>query len=116
MPHEPLVTERAWELAAAGASLRERWAAIAPEPAAHVAPISYDVDTGQLTVCPESAAWATKTRLEQAHRQRVSRPHGRARPADPRARHGAGTRAGRHRTGARCARRAGGTTGGRPCC
>jgi hypothetical protein len=30
-----LVNERAWELPAAGASLRERWEAIAPEFAAH---------------------------------------------------------------------------------
>jgi len=61
-----LVTERAWELPAAGATLRERWAAIAPELAGHVAAVGYDADTGRLTVCPESAAWATKTRLEQA--------------------------------------------------
>ncbi|MFI1568341.1 DciA family protein [Streptomyces sp. NPDC020490] len=60
-----LVTERAWELPAAGATLRERWAAIAPELAGHVAAVSYDPDSGQLTVCPESAAWATKARLEQ---------------------------------------------------
>ncbi|MEV7711208.1 DciA family protein [Streptomyces sp. NPDC088270] len=60
-----LVTERAWELPAAGASLRERWAAIAPELAGHVAAVSYDVDSGRLTVCPESTAWATQTRLEQ---------------------------------------------------
>ncbi|MEU3064172.1 DciA family protein [Streptomyces subrutilus] len=61
-----LVTERAWELPAAGASLRERWVAIAPELAGHVAAVSYDPDSGQLTVCPESSAWATKVRLEQA--------------------------------------------------
>ncbi|GAB1340034.1 hypothetical protein ACE1SV_66240 [Streptomyces sp. E-15] len=60
-----LVTERAWELPAAGASLRERSAAIAPELAGHVAAVGYDADTGRLTVCLESAAWATKTRLEQ---------------------------------------------------
>ncbi|MFF3932889.1 DciA family protein [Streptomyces hirsutus] len=60
-----LVTERAWELPAAGATLRERWAAITPELAGHVAAVSYDADTGQLTVCPESPAWATKARLEQ---------------------------------------------------
>ncbi|MFF8638993.1 DUF721 domain-containing protein [Streptomyces pilosus] len=60
-----LVTERAWELPAAGAMLRERWAAIAPELAGHVAAVSYDPDSGRLTVCPESAAWATKARLEQ---------------------------------------------------
>ncbi|MER7108786.1 DciA family protein [Streptomyces sp. NPDC000229] len=61
-----LVTERAWELPAAGATLRERWAAIAPELAGHVAAVSYDPDSGWLTVCPESSAWATKARLEQA--------------------------------------------------
>lgn len=61
-----LVTERAWELPAAGATLRDRWAAIAPELAGHVAAVSYDADSGQLTVCPESPAWATKARLEQA--------------------------------------------------
>ncbi|MFD4543592.1 DUF721 domain-containing protein [Streptomyces bauhiniae] len=60
-----LVTERAWELPAAGASLRERWEAIAPELAGHVAAVGYDADSGRLTVCPESTAWATKTRLEQ---------------------------------------------------
>ncbi|MGW6602442.1 DciA family protein [Streptomyces sp. NPDC055036] len=60
-----LVTERAWELPAAGATLRERWAAITPELAGHVAAVSYDADSGQLTVCPESSAWATKARLEQ---------------------------------------------------
>ncbi|MDX2557638.1 DUF721 domain-containing protein [Streptomyces stelliscabiei] len=60
-----LVTERAWELPAAGATLRQRWVAIAPELAGHVAAVGYDADSGQLTVCPESSAWATKTRLEQ---------------------------------------------------
>jgi hypothetical protein len=55
-----LVTERAWELPAAGASLRERWAAIAPDLAGHVAAVGYDADSGRLTVCPESTAWATK--------------------------------------------------------
>lgn len=60
-----LVTERAWELPAAGATLRERWAAIAPELAGHVIAVSYDADSGRLTVCPESATWATKARLEQ---------------------------------------------------
>jgi predicted nucleic acid-binding Zn ribbon protein len=60
-----LVTERAWELPAAGASLRARWEAIAPELAGHVAAVSYDADSGRLTVCPESTAWATTARLEQ---------------------------------------------------
>ncbi|MFD5557647.1 DUF721 domain-containing protein [Streptomyces sp. NPDC127068] len=60
-----LVTERAWELSAAGATLRERWAAIAPELAGHIAAVSYDSDSGRLTVCVESTARATKARLEQ---------------------------------------------------
>lgn len=60
-----LITERAWELSAAGASLCERWAAIAPDLAGHVAAVAFDPDSGRLTVCPESSAWATKTRLEQ---------------------------------------------------
>ncbi|MET9077872.1 DciA family protein [Streptomyces sp. NPDC004232] len=55
-----LVTERAWELPAVGATLRERWAVIAPQLAGHVAAIGYDADSGQLTVRPESSAWATK--------------------------------------------------------
>ncbi len=61
-----LVTERAWELPATGATLREQWEAIAPELAGHVVAVGYDPDSGRLTVCPESAAWATKARLEQA--------------------------------------------------
>ncbi|WP_329317057.1 MULTISPECIES: DUF721 domain-containing protein [unclassified Streptomyces] len=60
-----LVTERAWELPAASASLRERWAAIAPDLAGHVAAVRYNPESGRLTVCPESTAWATKTRLER---------------------------------------------------
>lgn len=60
-----LVTEWAWELPAAGATLRERWAAIAPELAGHVVAVGFDADSGRLTVCPESSAWATKARLEQ---------------------------------------------------
>ncbi|MGV9248023.1 DUF721 domain-containing protein [Streptomyces sp. NPDC003710] len=61
-----LVTERAWEIPAAGATLRERSAAIAPELAGHVAAVGYDAESGRLTVRPESTAWATKTRLEHA--------------------------------------------------
>ncbi|MEU1516261.1 DUF721 domain-containing protein [Streptomyces sp. NPDC005811] len=60
------LTERTWELPAAGATLRERWEAIAPELVGHVFAVGYDPDSGQLTVCPESSAWATKTRLVQA--------------------------------------------------
>ncbi|MFD8614639.1 DciA family protein [Streptomyces sp. NPDC059631] len=60
-----LVTERAWELPAAEATLRERWAAIVPELAGHVAAVSYAPGSGRLTICPESAAGATKARLVQ---------------------------------------------------
>ncbi|MFJ9381693.1 DUF721 domain-containing protein [Streptomyces sp. NPDC101455] len=61
-----LVTERAWELPAAGATLRQRWEAIALELAGHVVAVGYDPGSGRLTVCPESPAWATKARLEQS--------------------------------------------------
>ncbi|MFI1285227.1 DciA family protein [Streptomyces sp. NPDC020858] len=61
-----LVTERAWTLPAAGASLCERWAAIAPDLTRHVAAVGFDPESGRLTVCPESSAWATKARLEHA--------------------------------------------------
>ncbi|MFF3432450.1 DUF721 domain-containing protein [Streptomyces sp. NPDC002602] len=60
-----LITERAWTLPAAGASLRERWAAIAPELAGRVTAAAFDPDSGRLTVCPESSGWATRVRLEQ---------------------------------------------------
>ncbi|MFF3518174.1 hypothetical protein [Streptomyces sp. NPDC002573] len=40
-----LVTERAWELPAAGGTLRERWAAIAPELAGHVAAVAFAPDS-----------------------------------------------------------------------
>jgi predicted nucleic acid-binding Zn ribbon protein len=60
-----LGTEWAWEIPAAGATLRERWAAIAPELAGHVAAVAFDADSGRLTVYPESSAWATQARLEQ---------------------------------------------------
>ncbi|MEU3657633.1 DciA family protein [Streptomyces sp. NPDC032161] len=58
--------ERAWKLPAAGATLRERWTAIAADPTGHVAAVAFDADAGRLAPRPESAAWATKTRLEQA--------------------------------------------------
>ncbi|MFF0450602.1 DciA family protein [Streptomyces sp. NPDC004609] len=44
---------------------RGRWAAIAPEPAGHVAAVGFDPDSGRLIVCPESTGCATKARLEQ---------------------------------------------------
>ncbi|MFD9807667.1 DUF721 domain-containing protein [[Kitasatospora] papulosa] len=99
-----LVTERAWELPAAGASLHERWVAIAPELAGHVAAVGYDPVSGRLTVCLETSAWATKARLEQprviaATNTAAVRTVVRAHPADPAARSRARTRTCRHRPG-----------------
>ncbi|MCM2394403.1 DciA family protein [Streptomyces albipurpureus] len=61
-----LIAERAWEFPAAGGALRERWAAIAPDLAGHIAAVGYEPDTGELTLRPDSAAWATKARMETA--------------------------------------------------
>ncbi|MGW7467004.1 DciA family protein [Streptomyces xantholiticus] len=43
---------------------RDRWPVIAPDLAAHVAAVQYNADRLELSVRPESPAWATKTRLE----------------------------------------------------
>lgn len=61
-----LIAERAWELPAAGGALHKRWAAIAPDLAGHVAAVGYETDTGELTLRPDSTAWATKARMETA--------------------------------------------------
>jgi hypothetical protein len=45
------VTERALEFPAVGATLRERWEAIAPEFAEHVVAVGYDAGSGRPTVC-----------------------------------------------------------------
>ncbi|WP_308429092.1 DciA family protein [Streptomyces brasiliensis] len=69
------------------------------------AAVGYDVGSGRLTVCPESAAWATKTRLEQACViAAANRSAGRTvvwAHAHPRARLRARTRFGRRRPGHR---------------
>ncbi|MFD9572654.1 DciA family protein [Streptomyces sp. NPDC059982] len=59
-----LMAERGWDIPAAGASLCERWAALAPDLADHVAAVSYDAERGELTLRPDSTTWATKARLE----------------------------------------------------
>ncbi|MFD9458593.1 DciA family protein [Streptomyces sp. NPDC059985] len=61
------MAERGWDIPTAGAGLCERWAALAPDLADHVAAVGYDAERGELTLRPESTAWATKARLEQAH-------------------------------------------------
>ncbi|MFD3937843.1 DciA family protein [Streptomyces sp. NPDC058611] len=42
----------------------ERWAALAPDLADHVAAVGYDAERGELTLRPDSTTWATKARLE----------------------------------------------------
>ncbi|WP_051810233.1 DciA family protein [Streptomyces sp. NRRL S-378] len=59
-----LMAERGWDLPAAGTGLCERWAALAPDLAEHVAAVGYDAERGELTLRPDSTAWATKARLE----------------------------------------------------
>ncbi|MFB7467282.1 DciA family protein [Streptomyces sp. NPDC056224] len=59
-----LMAERGWDIPAAGAGLCERWAALAPHLADHVAAVDYDAERGELTLRPDSTAWATKARLE----------------------------------------------------
>ncbi|MGX9923545.1 DciA family protein [Streptomyces sp. NPDC002248] len=63
---QALLAERAWELPAAGATLRERWAVIAPDLVENVAAVGYDANTGRLTLSPRTPLWATETRLRQA--------------------------------------------------
>ncbi|MFJ6054717.1 DciA family protein [Streptomyces sp. NPDC092307] len=59
-----LMAERGWDIPAAGAGLCERWAALAPDLAEHVAAVGYDAERGELTLRPDSPTWATKARLE----------------------------------------------------
>ncbi|MFE9637254.1 DciA family protein [Streptomyces sp. NPDC006463] len=59
-----LMAERGWDLPTAGAGLCERWTALAPELAEHVAAVGYDAERGELTLRPDSPTWATRARLE----------------------------------------------------
>ncbi|MFD7785406.1 DciA family protein [Streptomyces nojiriensis] len=59
-----LMADRGWELPTAGAGLCERWAALAPDLAEHVAAVGYDAPRGELKLRPDSTAWAAKARLE----------------------------------------------------
>lgn len=71
-------------------TLRDRWAAIAPQLAEHVAATGYNPKTGTLTLCPDSAAWRTRTVHEQANiiaaMNKSMRPHGRPGRPHPRPR------------------------------
>ncbi|WP_407842106.1 DUF721 domain-containing protein (plasmid) [Streptomyces sp. DSM 116496] len=58
-----LVTDRAWELPSAGASLVDEWPAVVTDLTGHVALAGYDPDTGELAVRPASSPYATAVRL-----------------------------------------------------
>ncbi|WP_030705064.1 MULTISPECIES: DciA family protein [unclassified Streptomyces] len=68
---QALMTDRAWELPAAGGTVLERWpdiaAAIAPQLPDHVQAVTFHPETGQLDLLPESPAYATQLRLISAH-------------------------------------------------
>ncbi|MFJ5657289.1 DciA family protein [Streptomyces microflavus] len=67
---QTLMTDRAWELPAAGGTVLERWpdiaAAIAPQLPNHVRAVTFHPETGQLDLLPESPAYATQLRLISA--------------------------------------------------
>ncbi|WP_331758198.1 DciA family protein [Streptomyces anulatus] len=62
-----LMTDRAWELPAAGGSVLDQWpdiaAAVAPQLPRHVRAVAFHPETGQLDLCPDSPAYATQLRL-----------------------------------------------------
>ncbi|MFH8886624.1 DciA family protein [Streptomyces californicus] len=62
-----LMTDRAWELPAAGGAVLDRWpdiaATIAPQLPDHVWAIAFHPETGQLDLHPASPAYATQLRL-----------------------------------------------------
>ncbi|WP_063762400.1 DciA family protein [Streptomyces sp. NRRL F-5123] len=63
---QQLVTERAWEIPAAGGTVLQQWPAIAPDLAAHVRAVGFDAGTGGLDLLPESPAYATQLRMSTA--------------------------------------------------
>lgn len=65
-----LMTDRAWELPAAGGSVLDRWpgiaTAITPHLHHHVRAVAFHPETGQLDLRPDSSAYATQLRLISA--------------------------------------------------
>jgi hypothetical protein len=61
-----LVTERAWEVPAAGGTVLQQWPAIAPDLAPHVRAVGFDADSGRLDLLPDSPAYATQLRMSTA--------------------------------------------------
>jgi hypothetical protein len=60
---QQLVTERAWEVPAAGGTVLQQWPAIAPDLAPHVKAVGFDAGTGRLDLLPDSPAYATQLRM-----------------------------------------------------
>ncbi|WP_331755863.1 DciA family protein [Streptomyces sp. NBC_01643] len=62
-----LMADRAWDVPAAGGSIRDQWPAIAatvsPKLATHVEAVAFHAETGQLDLRPDSPAYATQLRL-----------------------------------------------------
>ncbi|KAB2588406.1 DciA family protein [Streptomyces arboris] len=67
---QTLMTDRAWELPAAGGTVLDRWphiaATVAPQLPDHVQAVAFYPETGQLDLLPESPAYATQLRLISA--------------------------------------------------
>ncbi|MEV7657948.1 DciA family protein [Streptomyces anulatus] len=67
---QTLMTDRAWELPAAGGTVLDRWpdiaATITPHLAGRVQALAFHAETGQLDLLPESPAYATQLRLISA--------------------------------------------------
>jgi hypothetical protein len=60
---QQLVTERAWEVPAAGGTVLQQWPAIAPDLAPHVRAVGFDAEGGRLDLLPDSPAYATQLRM-----------------------------------------------------
>lgn len=65
-----LMSDRAWDLPAAGGTVLDRWpdiaAGISPQLPNHVTAVSFHPETGQLDLRPDSSAYATQLRLISA--------------------------------------------------
>ncbi len=64
---QQLLTERAWEVPAAGGTVLDRWpaiaAAVAPRLADHLQAVGFHAESGRLDLRPTSPAYATQARL-----------------------------------------------------
>jgi predicted nucleic acid-binding Zn ribbon protein len=83
---QQLVTERAWEVPAAGGTVLQQWPDIAPGLAPHVRAVAFDAEHGRLDLLPDSPAYATELRVSTARLTRTRQPGRRPRsgPQHPR--------------------------------